>query len=147
MLVSMVAHDLRTPLHRMKGVVWLLDIPALGKELPEEMIGYLNEMDNSVDRLTDMIGRILNTHALEANELNLRLESVNLRDLVEYTSQRFHLTAADKDIKIHVRAESQHEIEKDKNYLIQVLENLISNAIKFTPKGGEGNLTRQGYRR
>ena len=140
MLVSMVAHDLRTPLHRMKGIVWLLDIPALGKELPEEKIGYLNEMDNSVDRLTDMIGRILNTHALEANELNLKIESVNLRDLVEYTSQRFHLTAADKDIKIHVKAESKHTIDTDKNYLIQVLENLISNAIKFTPKGGKVTL-------
>ncbi len=136
MLVNIVAHDLRTPLHQMKGLIWLLDIPAM--QLTDDQEMYLHEIDNSVDRLTDMIGRIMDTHALEKNEIKLTSETVNLVELAQYMVRRFHLTSTQKDIELSVNAQKSNLlIEVDKNYLIQVLENLLSNAIKFSEKGSK----------
>ncbi|WP_299246384.1 sensor histidine kinase [uncultured Aquimarina sp.] len=133
MLVNLVAHDLRTPLHQMKGLIWLLDIPAM--DVTEDQETYLNEINNSVDRLTQMISRILDTHALEKNEVKLINEIINLNELVPYVVQNFHLTATEKNIKLLVKIEEgNHFVEVDKNYFIQVLENLLSNAIKFSEK-------------
>ena len=139
MLVNMVAHDLRTPLHQMKGLIWLLDIPSL--KLHEEKEEYLNEIDNSVDRLAQMISRVLDTHALEKNEVKLSREIINMVDLAEKVSQQFQLSAKQKNIELSVKASSKEQfIDIDKNYMIQILENLLSNALKFSEKGSKVNL-------
>ncbi|OED37319.1 hypothetical protein AB832_05145 [Flavobacteriaceae bacterium (ex Bugula neritina AB1)] len=136
MLVSIVAHDLRTPLHQVKALIWLLDMPNM--ELTEDQETYLTEIGNSVDRLTDMIGRILDTQALETKEIKLVNETINLVELVEYVVQSFDHTAKEKDIEVTIENEEEyHFIELDKNYMIQVLENLLSNAIKFSRKGSK----------
>lgn len=133
MLVSMVAHDLSTPLHQMKGSIWLLDIPNMTLSGDQEM--YLNEINNSVDRLTTMIGRILDTQALETKTIKLVKETLDIVELVEYVGKCFDLIAKDKQITIKVEAVmGTHLVEIDKNYMIQVLENLLSNAIKFSNK-------------
>lgn len=133
MLVSMVAHDLSTPLHQMKGSIWLLDIPNMTLSGDQEM--YLNEINNSVDRLTTMIGRILDTQALETKTIKLVKETLDIVELVEYVGKCFDLIAKDKQITIEVEAMmGTHLVEIDKNYMIQVLENLLSNAIKFSNK-------------
>ncbi|MBW1296450.1 sensor histidine kinase [Aquimarina litoralis] len=131
MLVSMVAHDLRTPLHQMKGSIWLLDIPNM--KLTGDQETYLNAINSSVDRLTDMIGRILDTQALETKKIKLVNETLDIVELVEYVAKCFDLIAKEKNIEIGVEAEmGMHLVEIDKNYMIQVLENLLSNAIKFS---------------
>ncbi|AXT50373.1 hypothetical protein D1818_05845 [Aquimarina sp. BL5] len=136
MLVNLVAHDLRTPLHQMKGLIWLLDIPVM--VVTEDQEAYLYEINNSIDRLTQMISRILDTHALEKNEIKLINEIISLNELVPYIVQNFHLTATEKNIKLLAEVEEgNHSVEVDKNYLIQVLENLLSNALKFSKKGSK----------
>lgn len=133
MLVDMVAHDLRTPLHQIKGIMWILDVPSM--ELTKDHEKYLYEINNSVDRLSEMIGRILNTHALEANQINLKSETINLVEVVEYAAKCFHLTATEKNIELETNTEQgNHFAEIDRNYMIQVLENLLSNALKFSEK-------------
>lgn len=136
MLVNIVAHDLRTPLHQIKGLIWLLDVPAM--DLNEEQQMYLTEIDNSVDRLSEMIGRILDTHALEKDEINLVNEIVDLGDLLKKVSQRFQVTAKEKNMSVRLENKpGSYPVELDKSYILQVLENLISNAIKFSEKGSE----------
>jgi signal transduction histidine kinase len=136
MLVDIVAHDLRTPLHQIKGIMWVLDIPSIA--LPEEKKTYLNTIYNSVERLSGMIGRILNTHALETNKINLKTKIIDLVDIVTYVTKSFELLAKEKNIKLILKKEAgQHFAEIDKNYMIQVLENLLSNAIKFSEKQSE----------
>ncbi len=136
MLVSIVAHDLRTPLHQVKALIWLLDMPNM--ELTEDQETYLTEIGNSVDRLTEMIGRILDTQALETKEIKLMNETINLVELVEYVVQSFHLMAKEKEMDVTIEVEGgYHFVEVDKNYMIQVLENLLSNAIKFSKQGSK----------
>lgn len=136
MLVDMVAHDLSTPLHQIKGVMWLLDIPSM--KLSKDKETYLHQIDSSVDRLTQMIGRVLNTHGLEANEVRLKKEMVDLVELVEYVVNNFYTTSREKDIIITIQVDQEkHLVELDKNYMIRVLENLLSNAFKFSEKGSK----------
>ncbi len=136
MLISVVAHDLRTPLHQVKSLIWLLDMPNMTLTEDQEM--YLTEIDNSVDRLTDMTGRILNTHALETKKIDLKKETIDLVELVEYVAKGFQTSATEKEIKLTTKVgEGSHFAELDRNYMIQVLENLVSNALKFSDKGSE----------
>ncbi len=136
MLVNIVAHDLRTPLSHIKGFIQLLNLTP--SELTADQKTYLSEMDTSADRLTHMIARILNIHTLETKEIKLLKKIVNLNELVGTVVHSFEPTAEAKDITILMTpSEKKYFIEIDENYLIQVLENLISNAIKFSEKGNK----------
>lgn len=136
MLVNIVAHDLRTPLGQIKGFVQLLKMSTT--DFTEEDESFLNEIDNSADRLTQMTGRILNIHDLETKQIKLTNKIIDLVKLVEYVEQSFHFTSSKKDIEIIIEAEEgDHFIEVDRNYMIQVIENLLSNAIKFSIKSSE----------
>ncbi len=136
MLVNVVAHDLRTPLSHVRLLIQLIDVTSL--HLTKDQKSYLTEIDNSVDRLSQMIGRILNIHALETNQVKLKNQIIDLVELVNYVVRCFRLTAEDKEIEIITSAQQgNHFVEIDKNYTIQVLENLVSNAIKFSERGSK----------
>ncbi|WP_074406132.1 sensor histidine kinase [Aquimarina megaterium] len=136
MLVNIVAHDLRTPLSHIRLLLQLIDITSL--DLTKDQESYLTEIDNSADRLSQMIGRILNIHALETNRVKLKNQILDLVELVKYVVRCFRLTAEDKEIKMITTSQpGSHFVEVDKNYMIQVLENLVSNAIKFSERGSE----------
>ncbi|PKV51397.1 signal transduction histidine kinase [Aquimarina sp. MAR_2010_214] len=136
MLVNIAAHDLRTPLSHIRLLIQLIDITSL--HLTEDQKSYLTEIDNSADRLSQMIGRILNIHALETNQVKLKNQVIDLVQLVNYVVKCFRLTAEDKEIEMITTSQSgNHYVEVDKNYMIQVLENLVSNAIKFSKRGSK----------
>lgn len=134
MLVNIVAHDLRTPLGIIKALLQLFYLTPT--ELTEDQETYLTEITNSADRLLEMVSRILNMHALETQEIKLAKQVIDLGEVVEYVAQGFHVISTVKNIKIVVEIEEgNHFADVDKNYLIQVLENLISNAVKFSERG------------
>ena len=132
-LVHIVAHDLRTPLSQIKGLLQLLDMTDL--EEVEERQGYLQEIDNSTDRLSEMINRILSIHTLEHKDIKLKMAVINLDTVVKSVVESFQFMASEKAIAIHFETETQpHFAEIDKDYFIQVIENLISNAVKFSER-------------
>lgn len=136
MLINVAAHDLRTPLTHIRLLVQLIDVTSLG--LSKNQKNYLDEIDNSANRLTQLIGRILNLHALETNKVKLKKEIIAIEEIVGFVVKSFRLSSEEKEIKINTIIESHdYLVEVDKNYMIQVLENLISNAIKFSERGTE----------
>lgn len=130
-LIGIVAHDLKSPLNQMKGLLSLL---KLSSKLDEETLQYLGMMENSTKRLTDMIGKILDVEAIDAKKVNVTIEAVNVSEVLEALASRFELSAKQKNIDIHTSIEAGVIVSADRLYTEQVFENLISNAIKFSPK-------------
>ncbi len=130
-LIGIVAHDLRSPLNHIKGLGSLLSI--LSDNLSKEQKQYVSEIINSADRLNNMISKILDVDAIESRKLNINVERVLLNNVVEKVCKNFEGDATIKEISLHRNIEEgQHHALLDENYLIQVLENLVSNAIKFS---------------
>lgn len=139
MLISIVAHDLRTPLGIIKMLIQLFKMTPT--ELTKDQETYLEEIENSSDRLTHMIERILDMHALETKQIKMVNEVINLVGIVKHVAKYFHVSSEEKSIEIVVNIqEGQHLVEVDKTYMIQVLENLVSNAVKFSEEGSKVTL-------
>lgn len=129
-LIGIVAHDLKSPLNQIKGLLSLVRMTA---QVDEETSKYLGMMDQSAVRLNEMIAKILDVEAIESRKLNLKIERVNLSEVLSAVADRYVNDAAKKNITIHRDIAIDVFAQADKNYTEQVLENLVSNAIKFSP--------------
>lgn len=131
-LISIVAHDLKSPLNQIKGLISLVKVSS--ENLGHETTQYIDLMESSVTKLTNMIGKILDVEAIESKKLNLKIEPVQISDLLKEISGRFQNEAAQKSITLHEDIRPGLVALADKDYVDQVFQNLISNAIKFSPK-------------
>jgi signal transduction histidine kinase len=135
--VSTVSHELRTPMTSIKGYVDNI-LDGLTGVLTEKQSYYLNRVQYNVERLTRMINDLLDLSRIEARRVELRLGTVCMRDLVTDVVEGFQRAAAEKGIALHTNFHDElPAIQGDRDKLHQVLTNLIQNAIKFTPKGGQ----------
>ncbi len=133
LLVSTLAHDLRSPVNQVKG---LLQLTQLTINPADETANYLQKALQSTDRLRDMIDRILDLKVLEEKQLSMQLESLDLHDVLTEVVQSFANAAHKKSITLYLppaSLETSFRAHLDKNYTLQVFENLLSNAIKFSP--------------
>lgn len=131
-LISIVAHDLKSPLNQIKGLISLVKVSS--ENLGHETTQYIDLMESSVTKLTNMIGKILDVEAIESRELNLKIEPIRISDLVKEIVGRFKNEATQKNITLNENIGSGLIALADKDYADQVFQNLISNAIKFSPK-------------
>jgi signal transduction histidine kinase len=131
-IIGMVAHDLRNPLTSALSIAHLLHEDAQDKD--EEQAKYTQVVVHSLDRMNVMIEKILDIRAIDSRKLNLDPEDFDLAVETESILKLFHDKARDKSILIHKEL-NPVTVCLDKNYFFQIVENLISNAIKFSPKG------------
>ncbi len=132
-LISIVSHDLKSPLSNIRALIGLIKLPPLPPE--NRSAEFLEMINESTFRLNNMIEKILDVEAIESKKLNIKLEKVNLSEIAQSTINRFDAEATRKKIQLHANISENVMIKADKSYLIQVLENLLSNAVKFSPKG------------
>ena len=135
--VSTVSHELRTPMTSIKGYVDNI-LDGLTGALTEKQSYYLSRVKHNVERLTRMINDLLDLSRIEAGRVELHLGAVCTRDLITDVAEGFQRIAQEKGIIL--RTEFSGELAPvwgDRDKLHQVLTNLIQNAIKFSPKGGE----------
>lgn len=136
-LVTNVSHDLRTPLASMHGYVetLLLKNDTLSAE---ERLHHLEITRKHTKRLGALIGDLFDLSRLESHSIHPNLESFSLAELLQDVSQEFELEAQQKDITLKVPGgPGDAMVYADIGLLQRVLENLIRNALKFTPRGGE----------
>ncbi len=133
-LIGIVAHDLKSPLNQISGMLEIIKLTA--KDQTTEEKEYLTTIEKSTNRLKKMITKILDVSAIESQTLNISIEQINLVPLLEEIADRFLAQAAKKEIVIIKQFENKiPSLYSDKGYVTEVLENLVSNAVKYSPRG------------
>ncbi len=136
-LVTNVSHDLRTPLASMHGYVETLLIKN-DTLTAEERLHYLEITRKHTRRLGQLIGDLFDLSRLESHSIDPVLEHFSLAELLQDVTQDFELDAHKKDITIDVSGgPGDSMVYADIGLMQRVLENLIRNALKFTPRDGE----------
>jgi signal transduction histidine kinase len=139
-LIRIVAHDLRNPLTAALSMTGILK--TLEKDLPGNYTHSLSLVRKSLLRMQEMIIKILDIKAIDQERINLEFEAVNLGKIADHVAELFSEKARQKNISLWVESLDVYALA-DRNFLIQVLENLVSNAIKFSKHGSMVALTIQ----
>ena len=132
-LIGIVAHDLRSPLNQVQGLVSLLNMTS--DNLNEEQKQFLSMILSSIKKQKEMINQILDLRAIESQKININIETLNPNKILQESYEIFEKAALKKNIELKLSFQDEYQIEVDKNYFTQVVDNLISNAIKFSPQG------------
>ena len=134
-LIGMVAHDLRSPLNQIKGLINILKITVKMDIDGKEIIAKMND---STDRLRELVNRTLDLQAIESKKVSLNKEVIDFGALTQCVTNNFKQIAEAKSITIiNKLAENSCFINVDRNYTIQIIENLLCNALKFSNKGSK----------
>ncbi|MFA0963095.1 sensor histidine kinase [Roseivirga sp. BDSF3-8] len=132
-LIGIVAHDLKSPLNQIMGLVNLIRLEG-GENLLPNQAKCLDKIESSSKRLSGMINKILETKAIEASVSNLHLEETEISGLARNVTDDFRNMAMRKNISIECETPpGSYNCVVDRGFTQQILENLISNAIKFSP--------------
>lgn len=133
--ISNVSHELRTPLFNIKSYVETLH--DLGDQLSEEeKREFLGIANAETDRLTRLVNDVLDLSRLESDRV-WTMEPLDLRPAMEQTLRTYRLNAEDKGVQLHLEVQEQlPQVRGNWDLLLQVFDNLVGNALKFSPRGG-----------
>ena len=133
--VSKASHELRTPLSSIRAYVeMLVDGEATDERGRQE---FYRVIQDETERLGRLIDNMLNISRIEAGIVQIDREQVYMNALIHRAVQTLEPQARDKDVSINVRLASVDlTVEGDSDMLYQVVLNLVSNAVKYTPEGG-----------
>ncbi|MFH1260029.1 MAG: ATP-binding protein [Elusimicrobiota bacterium] len=136
--ISIVSHELRTPLTTIKGALSLVLDEELGA-LNAQQKHFLKIADNSNNRLESLISELLDISSLEAGQLRLRLAENSVGLILDMVKQNVGDQILQKGLcfDIDPKIYQMPKINCDSHRISQVLENIIANAVKFTPVGGK----------
>lgn len=132
--VSTVSHELRTPLTSIRGTLGLLESGELG-ELPEKIHDLISIANRNAVNLTGLVNDLLNIQEIESASLTFDFGTFLPNDLLEEVCENLSGMALQKNVTIACDAEECLGIMGDRSRIGQVLTNLISNAVKFSPNG------------
>jgi signal transduction histidine kinase len=130
--VALISHDLRTPLTSITGYVEL----ALEDDLSEDLRGYLQVVARNAERLLALVNDLLFVARLQAGEMSLEPGEVDLTKVVRDGVRSMEPRAAAKGVTLTCVVEAVPTVRADRGRVLQLLDNLVSNAIKFTPAAG-----------
>jgi signal transduction histidine kinase len=130
--VALISHDLRTPLTSITGYVEL----ALEDDLTDDVRGFLQVVARNADRLLALVNDLLFVARLQAGEMSLEPGDVDLAGVVRDGVKALAPRAAAKAITLTCVLDTVPSVRADRGRMLQVLDNLVSNALKFTPEGG-----------
>ena len=136
LFLANMSHELRTPLNAIIGFSELL-IDATNGQYPDETRKrFLEQIHSSGKHLLGLINDILDLSKIDAGQMELRLQMVSVATIVAEVASSVEPLAVQKQIHLEFEAASAGQILADESKLKQMILNLVSNAIKFTPEGG-----------
>ena len=133
-VIHIMAHDLRNPLSVVKSLIELLKEKVNLKKSQDEIYDMMGE---SIDRSLGLIDKVTKTGAIEQEKLLVKLEDLDISSAIAEVVDGYKSKAAEKEIRLESTLEEEElKANIDTMYFIQILDNLVSNALKYTRKGG-----------
>lgn len=130
--LSLVTHDLKTPVARIQGLAEVI-MRKSAERLIDRDKESLQSIVQSTEDLNRFISSILELSKLESNQLKLNIESKDVNDMVERVAEQFKAQARTKKIKFITNLEPLFPVKIDVSLITKVLNNLLDNAIKYSP--------------
>jgi signal transduction histidine kinase len=132
--VALVSHELRTPL---TSIIGYLDLVSDSEDdMPAQAATHLEAVSRNADRLLLLVTDLLAAHASEVTPMHLTIESVDVGTLARLSVDDIDTRAREGGLSIERHLPRGIVIQADPNRLLQIIDNLLSNALKFTPPGG-----------
>jgi len=147
--LSVVSHELRTPMTAIRSFAENM-LDGVTGPLTELQRTYLTRVQHNVARLSRIIAQLLEWSRLDTKRIELRLEKVCVHQIATIAADGLQMVASEKNVSLLVAPiESLPPVQGDRDKLEQIFVNLIGNAIKFTPPGGqvtvESSLSKSGF--
>lgn len=136
-----MSHELRTPLNAINGFSEIMANEMFGPLGDARYKEYAGDILNSGQHLLALINDVLDMAKIEAGKMHMRFEGIDLAEVVEDAVRLIRVRAQDAGLMLEVRTDGAPEIEADYRAVKQILLNLMSNAVKFTPRGGTVTIT------
>jgi signal transduction histidine kinase len=131
--IGMCAHDLRSPLASIMGFSELMLSGGMG-ELNENLNSSISMIEKSSMKMLNMVNSFLDISVIESGKLELQLSKGSLKSLIEEHIESCQFLADRKKIKIQTSLNATADMTFDKHRMAQVLDNIIGNAIKYSPQ-------------
>ncbi|MCR4327101.1 MAG: PAS domain-containing sensor histidine kinase [Nanoarchaeota archaeon] len=131
--MNVVSHELKTPLTAIYANLELLE--EIKSNFSEKNINNLNALRRNSNQLKFLIDNILEIARIQSNKFELNISEVDLGKCIEFIVNEMKILADRKKVKLILEENSSIKISTDKTRLIEIMNNLIDNAIKFTDKG------------
>jgi heavy metal sensor kinase len=132
------AHELRTPLTVLKGQI---EVTLNRKRKPAEYEKTLRELSIQVDRLIRLSNGLLFLSRSDQHQLSFELADINLREWLEILVEQIQPLAREKELEISKKIPEDLSIYGDSDHLIRLFMNVLENALKYTPIGGQITIT------
>jgi len=133
--LSNMSHELRTPLNSIIALSDILEI-QLSKDITEEQSQYLKVIARNGKNLLNLINDILDLSKIEAGKISILPEYFSLKQIIQNIGDDFSYQSKEKGIELKIElSEEMPEIYTDRQKVNQILQNLVSNAVKFTERG------------
>jgi signal transduction histidine kinase len=137
--VATASHELRTPLTSLSGYLEMSLDPAEGPLSPTRE-GHLRIVQRNADRLAVLVDQLLFLARADSHPLELYRQPVDLAEILDEAAETAGPAAQAKDISVLVASDPPPEVLADGTQILRVVDNLVANAIKFTPDGGSVRL-------
>ncbi len=134
-MVANISHELRTPITAIRLLVETLQRGTM--KLPAKAAPLLEKIAAETDTLQQMAQELLDLAMIESGRAEIRLVSVSLHDIVEEAASHLHEMALRGKITLRNEVDPAQRVLADAEQVVRVLTNLLHNALKFTPPGGE----------
>ncbi len=129
-----IAHDLRTPLTRLRNRLERLQAD-IDRDDPNTV--HVEQSIADADQLLATFGALLRIARIEAGGVKTNIENVDLAALVQDAAELYDAVAEGKQVRIDLQLESRSQLQGDRDLLFQAVINLLDNAIKYSPQGGQ----------
>ncbi len=132
--LSIAVHDLKNPISAIQGFAEMLKYDF--DDIPDEVIDVASQISISARQMFELVRNLLEINAIESSKMNISLSVVDIKPTLQGIVNQYIERAKKKDILLQMQCDDeQYQAKVDINLLRQVLDNLISNAIKYSPYG------------